>query len=53
MMVKPSENLYLPKGRGEKDQGREALPPARIRARRVHAKFCVGHRGRSIQKFSF
>lgn len=43
MKVKPSDNLYSPKDRGEEDQGGEALPPARIRARRLHAQLCLGH----------
>ena len=37
--------IVSPKGRGEEDQGGEALPPHRVRARRRHAKLCPRHRG--------
>ena len=54
MRAEPSANqganLNLPKGRGEEDQGREALPPHRVRARRLHAQLCLGHRGGSTPK---
>ena len=55
MMIVPVLNvtsvMLIPsqiKGRREEDQGGEALPANRVRARRRHAQLRPGHRGESV-----